>query len=122
MIIICMLCCCVSDASNFFKSVGKTLSEMTRRMSDYSLTSLLNTWVSCFPFSSKYNLWVMWSKVSVTEGVLNHSNTTLSVFIGILLQSTAWYTEVKQHWPRFVLGWVTVLVCQFLLIVLLMRL
>ena len=45
-----------------------------------------------------------------------------SVVIGILLQSTAWYTGVKQHWPRLLLGWVTVLVCQFLLIVLQMRL
>ena len=44
-----------------------------------------------------------------------------SVFIGILLQSTAWYAGVKQHRPQFVLGWVTVL-CQFLLIILQMRL
>ena len=40
----------------------------------------------------------------------------------ILLQSTAWYTGVKQHQPRLLLGCVTVLVCQFLLIVLRMRL
>lgn len=32
------------DASNFFRSVGKTLCEMLRRMSEYSLTSLLNAW------------------------------------------------------------------------------
>ena len=32
------------------------------------------------------------------------------------------YTRFKQHQPRFVLGWVTVLVCQLLLIVLWMRL
>ena len=42
--------------------------------------------------------------------------------IGILLRSTAWYTLVKQHRPQLVLGWVTILVCQFLLIVLRMRL
>ena len=35
--------------------------------------------------------------------------------IDILLQSTAWFNKVKQHWPWLVLGWVTVLVCQFLL-------
>ena len=35
----------------------------------------------------------------------------LSVVIGILLQSTAWYTGVKQHQPQVLLGWVTVLVC-----------
>ena len=35
-----------------------------------------------------------------------------SMFIGILLLSTAW-SWVKQHWPRFVLGWVTILLCQF---------
>ena len=39
-----------------------------------------------------------------------------SVIIGIQLQSTTQYAGVKQHWPWFVLGWVTVLVCQFLLI------
>ena len=33
--------------------------------------------------------------------------------IDILLQSSAWYTGVKQHLPRFVHGWVIVLVCQF---------
>ncbi|XP_070204853.1 mediator of RNA polymerase II transcription subunit 15-like isoform X2 [Littorina saxatilis] len=32
------------DASRFFKSVGNILSEMMRRMSDYSLTALLNAW------------------------------------------------------------------------------
>ena len=53
-----------------------------------------------------------------------HSHTMIiiehlqSVVIGILLQSTARYNGVKQHQPRLVLGWVTVLVCQFLLIVL----
>ena len=46
----------------------------------------------------------------------------ISVVIGILLQSTARYEQVEQHRPRFVLGWVTVLVFQFLLIVLPMRL
>ena len=40
----------------------------------------------------------------------------MSVVIGILLQSAAWYTGVKQHWPRFVLGWATINICQFLLI------
>ena len=34
----------------------------------------------------------------------------------------AWYNGVKQHRPWLGLGWVTVLVCQFLLIVLWMRL
>ena len=43
------------------------------------------------------------------------------VVIGILLKSTAWYTGVKQHQPRLV-GWMTVLVCKFMLIVLRMRL
>ena len=32
-----------------------------------------------------------------------------TVVIGILLQSTAMYAGVKQHWPWFVLRWVTVL-------------
>ena len=36
--------------------------------------------------------------------------------------STAWYTRVKQHRPQVLLGWVTILVCQFLLIVRWMRL
>ena len=44
-----------------------------------------------------------------------------SVVIGILLQPTALYAGVKQLRPWFVLGWVTILVCQFLLIVLRMR-
>ena len=46
---------------------------------------------------------------------------SMSVVISILLQSTTWYIGINQHWPRCVLGWVTVLVCQFLLIVLQMR-
>ena len=45
-----------------------------------------------------------------------------SVVIGILLQSTAWCTGVKQHRPWLVLGWVTVVIFQSLLIVLRMRL
>ena len=45
-----------------------------------------------------------------------------SVVIGILLQSTAWCTGVKQHRPWFVLRWVTVIVCQILLIILRMKL
>ena len=40
------------------------------------------------------------------------------VLFGILLQSTAQYAGVKQHRPWFLLGWVTVALCQFLLIVL----
>ena len=42
----------------------------------------------------------------------------MSMFIGILLRPTARYNQVKQYRPRLVLGWVTVLVCQYLLIVL----
>ena len=45
---------------------------------------------------------------------------SMLVVIGILLQSTSRCNRVKQHW--LVLGWMTVLVCQFLLIVLRMRL
>ena len=33
---------------------------------------------------------------------------TKTVVIGILLQPTAWYNGVMQHWPQLVLGWVTV--------------
>ena len=44
------------------------------------------------------------------------------VVAGILLQSTIWYTEVKQHRPRLVLGLVSVFECQFLLIVFRVRL
>ncbi|XP_076452946.1 uncharacterized protein LOC143288402 isoform X2 [Babylonia areolata] len=32
------------DASNFFKTVSSIMAEMMRRMSDYSLTALLNAW------------------------------------------------------------------------------
>ncbi|KAL8611677.1 hypothetical protein ACOMHN_055676 [Nucella lapillus] len=32
------------DASHFFKTVGNIMAEMMRRMSDYSLTALLNAW------------------------------------------------------------------------------
>ena len=46
----------------------------------------------------------------------------MSVVIGILLQSNIWYTGVKQYHPRFELGLVTVLVCEFLLLVLMIRL
>ena len=35
----------------------------------------------------------------------------MSVVIGMLLRSPAWYNEVKQHQPRFVLGLVIVLAC-----------
>ena len=45
-----------------------------------------------------------------------------SVVIGILLQSSAWYNRIKQRWPQLVLVWVTEVVCQFLVIVLWMRL
>ena len=45
-----------------------------------------------------------------------------TVVIGILLKSTALYTGVKQHRPRLILGWVSILVCQFLVIVLRIRL
>ena len=45
-----------------------------------------------------------------------------SVAFGILLLSTILCSGVKQHRPWSVLGWVTVSVCQFLLIVLRMRL
>ena len=46
------------------------------------------------------------------------------VAIGIPLRPTTWCAGVKQLWPWFVLGWETVgvVVCQFLLIVLRMRL
>ena len=44
------------------------------------------------------------------------------VVIGILLRPTARYNGVKQHRPWFLLGWVTILVCQFLLVFLWMRL
>ena len=48
--------------------------------------------------------------------LLLHANIEkLSVAIDILLWSTAYYAGVKQHWSWFVLGWVTVVVCQFLL-------
>ena len=33
----------------------------------------------------------------------------MSMVIGILLRPTVWYTWIKQHQHRFVLGWVTVL-------------
>ena len=46
----------------------------------------------------------------------------MSVVIGILLQSTACYNWVKQQRPQLVPGWVTVSVCQFLVIVLQLRL
>ena len=46
----------------------------------------------------------------------------VSVAIGIPLQPPALCAEVKQHRPWSVLGWVTVVVCQFLLIVLRMTL
>ena len=36
------------------------------------------------------------------------NETSLSVVIGILLQSTARYNRVKQHRPWLVLGWVTI--------------
>ena len=44
------------------------------------------------------------------------------VAIGIPLLPPTLYAGVKQHRPWSVLGWVTVVVCQFLLIVLRMRL
>ena len=46
---------------------------------------------------------------------------TVSVAIGIPLQPPAYCDEVKQLRPWSVLGWVTVVVCQVLLIVLRMR-
>ena len=46
----------------------------------------------------------------------------MTVVIGILLWLTAWCNGVKQHWPRLVLGWMTLSVRPYLLIVLWMRL
>ena len=46
----------------------------------------------------------------------------MSVVIGILIKSTEWYNRVKQRRSRLVLGCVIVSVCQFLMIVLQMRL
>ena len=51
-----------------------------------------------------------------------HHVSPMSVVIGILLQSIAWYNRVQQQRPRLVLGWVTVSVCQFLVIVLRIKL
>ena len=48
-------------------------------------------------------------------------STIMSVAIGIPLLPPTLYAGVKHHRPWSVLGWVTVLVCQFLLIVLRMR-
>ena len=51
-----------------------------------------------------------------TKGVMSRyaspMGTTRSVVIGILLQSTTWCNGVTQHWPRLVIGWMTVLVYQ----------
>ena len=52
------------------------------------------------------NLLMLWQKFKESSEV-----------IGILQRSTAWYSRVEQRRPRLVLTWVTVLVCQFLLIV-----
>ena len=38
------------------------------------------------------------------------------IVIGILLRSTARYSWVEHHQPQLVFGWVTVLVCQFLVV------
>ena len=57
---------------------------------------------------------IQWNLEIKASGNIEH----WSVFIGILLQSTAWYAGVKQHQPQFVLGWMTIIVCQFLLIIL----
>ena len=62
------------------------------------------------------------SCVCLCVGEYDYVFVYISVVIRILLQSTAWYTWVKQHRPRLLLGWVTVLVCEFVLIVLRIRL
>ena len=46
----------------------------------------------------------------------------LSVDIGILIRSAAWYNRIKQRRSWLVFGWVTVLVCQFLVMIFSMRL
>ena len=45
-----------------------------------------------------------------------------SVIIGIMIRSAAWYNWVKQRRPRLVLGWMTVVICKFLVIVFWIRL
>ena len=50
------------------------------------------------------------SKISFFDQVQSLKQFRRSVVIGILLWSTTWYNQVKQHWPRLILGWVTVLV------------
>ena len=46
----------------------------------------------------------------------------LSMIICILLQSTVWFNRVKQRQPRLVLGRVIVSVCEFLVMVVQLRL
>ena len=68
----------------------------------------------------------MMSQPSKTTTTLNPLNPLFDILgnwsIGIQLHPTAWNNRAKQHQPRFVHGWMTLLVCQFLLIVLRMSL
>ena len=67
-------------------------------------------------------LFWLWFRMSIQYLTLVLWCPATYMVIGILLQSTAWYSRVNQCQPPLVLGWVTVLVCQFLLIILRMRL
>ena len=87
---------------------------------------------SCFDTRGSLDpsgLYIKWSQVLLKvillawmqDGCWKWLNTSMSVVNSILPQLTACFTGVEQHRPQFVLGWVTVIVCQFLLIVFRMR-